>query len=88
MGRLTPKEAEFHFRVLVLKGIWMLARIIVAPKLAAHVANDWRADALTYLDDQGNQHPDAPEHRRTREFPPIPNPTNMDYPHGQRADFC
>lgn len=71
MARLTDKEAEWHFRHLVLSGIWMLARLIVNPRWAGSNSADWRAEALAYCDDQGNQSEGAREYRRTRTYPVI-----------------
>ena len=67
-----PKnEAENLFRALVLSGIWMLARLIAHKQSGLTLANNWRGNALNFMDEEGNQSESAPEYRRTHTFPPI-----------------
>lgn len=69
----TKAEAETHFRLLVLSGIWMLARIIVNPKAAGSISVNWRASTIEYADDVGLQGEEAKEYRRTETYPIIQN---------------
>lgn len=71
---MTEKERRIAFEALVLQGLW--AVMLLAAGLAAgyrnfHRAMDWRADAIGYLDEHGNQSDGAKVHRRERAFPEI-----------------
>lgn len=69
MPKLTKEEADFQFRYLVVSGIWMLARLILHANKTITV--NWRADAIVYFDDQGNQSDGAKDYRRNNTFPPF-----------------
>lgn len=64
----TPDQRRLSFEALVLQALWILI-LRLAPGGSRPVG--WRADAIAYLDEHGNQSDGAREHRRHETFPEI-----------------
>lgn len=69
--RMNKAELEFHFKALVLQGLW--AVIMAVLKQDKHCASNFRANLLPYLDHhpQSNKSEEAPAYRREKTFPDI-----------------
>lgn len=70
MIHFTEEQRRASFESLVLRGIWVLIlRSFGAnPKTYAH---SFRADAVSYMDEVGNQSDGARAYRRENDFPEL-----------------
>lgn len=61
---------QIYFESLILQGIWLLILLAFKgnPKPQSYI---WRANAIEYLDQFGNQLPEAKEFRRNISFPEL-----------------
>lgn len=68
---LSKKAQEFHFKALVLQGIWVIVRAVLYQD--KHAASAFRASAITYLSHHpdSNQSDGADKYREENTFQPI-----------------
>jgi len=62
-------DRRMAFEALVLSGLWLLIRAVGKGDMRR--ANEWRANALSHMDQYGNQSPEAKEYRREHNYPPL-----------------
>ena len=65
---LTDREERTAFTVLVLSGIWLIARAASLGKMP-HDGHIWRSHAVGHMDLIGQQTDEAKEYRREITFP-------------------
>ena len=57
---------DIAFRSLVLSGIWTIIRAVRPNRTFGY---EWRANAVTYMDEHGQQTDEARKYRRDITFP-------------------
>lgn len=62
-GCWTAQERRVSFEAIVLRGLWLLIKATGSAK-----AREWRGEAIMYLDQVGNQNPEARDFRRNETF--------------------
>jgi hypothetical protein len=63
---------DVPFRALVLSALWIIIRAAPRDRLNWHAADDWRGNAIAYMDEHGQQTDDAKKYRRLVTFPELP----------------
>lgn len=66
-GCWTPQERRVAFEVLVLQGIWIIIRLLIA-KRVPYDGQVWAGQCINYFDQVGQQHPEAKQFRRDVTF--------------------
>lgn len=62
----TEEQRRLAFESLVIRGIWLIAKAVAHP---SWTRGAWRADAIAYFDEVGNQSEGSKAHRRERDYP-------------------